>query len=125
MVKKRIADVLTCAAPNFKAAHNYQNISVAENEAVFNQRIKFMYQIAEENAVDTLILGAWGCGVFMQNPWTTCKMLTENLITEGYNISNIYYAIPNRNSENFKKFEEYLNNYYTNLQYNERYLNGL
>lgn len=110
------ADVLTCAAPNFRTGHSYQNVSVAENDSVFNRRIQFMYQIAEENGVDTLILGAWGCGVFMQNPWTTCKMLTENLIFGKYKIKNVYYAIPNKNSENFKKFEDCLNTWpHTNL----------
>lgn len=26
-----------------------------------------MYQIAEENGVENLVAGAWGCGVFMQD----------------------------------------------------------
>lgn len=46
--KQKEADIITCAAPNFRTAHRYQ--------------------IAEENGVENLIAGAWGCGVFMQLP---------------------------------------------------------
>ena len=56
-------DVLTCAAPNYYGAGR-QGISYEENTKALASRIKFMYDVAEDNSVDTLILGAWGCGVF-------------------------------------------------------------
>lgn len=34
-----------------------------------------MYQIAEENGVENLVAGAWGCGVFMQDPYTVATLL--------------------------------------------------
>ena len=40
-------------------------------------RINFMLSIAEEHGVQTLILGAWGCGVFEWNPETVAELFME------------------------------------------------
>ena len=60
--------VITCAAPNKSAAQKYQNVSEKENIEVLQSRIKFVLDMAKVNNVDTLILGAYGCGVFGQSP---------------------------------------------------------
>lgn len=52
--KQKKADVITCAAPNFRTAHRYQSVSKSENDRVLENRIHFMYQIAEENGVEFL-----------------------------------------------------------------------
>lgn len=57
-------------------------------------------QIAEENGVENLVAGAWGCGVFMQDPYTVAALLIG--AARDYNIPNIYFAIPDRNSQNFE-----------------------
>ena len=66
--KKKLADVITCAAPNFKAAGRYKMVSYEENLNVLEDRIKFIVSNLEGRELDTVILGAWGCGVFGQNP---------------------------------------------------------
>lgn len=88
--KQKEADIITCAAPNFRTAHRYQ--SKSENDRVLEDRIHFMYQIAEENGVENLIAGAWGCGVFMQDPYTVATLLIG--AARNYNIPNIYFATP-------------------------------
>lgn len=98
--KQKKADVITCAAPNFRTAHRYQSVSKSENDRVLENRIHFMYQIAEENGVENLVAGAWGCGVFMQDPYTVATLLIG--AARNYNIPNIYFAIPDRNSQNFR-----------------------
>lgn len=55
-------DVITCAAPNKSTAQKYQNVSDEENTKVLRSRIKYVLDIAKDNYVDTLILGAYGCG---------------------------------------------------------------
>lgn len=87
--KQKKADVITCAAPNFRTAHRYQSVSKSENDRVLENRIHFMYQIAEENGVENLVAGAWGCGVFMQDPYTVATLLIG--AARNY---NIYFAIP-------------------------------
>lgn len=47
-------------------------------------RINFMLSIAEEHGVQTLILGAWGCGVFEWNPEIVAELFME--IKGKYNI---------------------------------------
>lgn len=81
-------------------------MSKSENDRVLENRIHFMYQIAEENGVENLVAGAWGCGVFMQDPYTVATLLIG--AARNYNIPNIYFAIPNRNSRNFRIFLEVL-----------------
>lgn len=51
-----------------------------------------MYRIAEAKGVENLIAGAWGCGVFMQDPSTVATLLVN--AARNYNIPNIYFAIP-------------------------------
>lgn len=98
------ADVITCAAPNWTAATKW-NVSQVENTLVLAQRIQFIKDIAELETVDVLILGAWGCGVFGQNPRTVAKLF--NFIFRESDIKNIIYAIPGGlNSDNFAAFDE-------------------
>lgn len=42
------------------------------------------FPIAEEHGVQTLILGAWGCGVFEWNPETVAELFME--VKGRYNI---------------------------------------
>lgn len=76
--KQYKTDVLTCAAPNWGVAHSYQHVDSEENERVFKDRIDFMYSVARENGCETLIAGAWGCGVFRQDPKLACRLLVES-----------------------------------------------
>lgn len=103
-------DVLTCAAPNYGAARKYQHVTREENRKVFANRINFMYDIAEANGVRTLVLGAWGCGVFKQDPVETCELLTEIAIKKNCpHIKKIIFAIPDSGSRNYKAFKNTLN----------------
>lgn len=105
--KQAAADVITCAAPNANVACYRQGVSRVDNDAVFKDRIKFMLDVAEDNEVDTLILGAWGCGVFGQNPYTSCKMMNELISSGKYCFSNIYHAIPGGETDgNYIAFEK-------------------
>lgn len=64
----RKADIITCAAPNWGAASKYNMASQSQNTMALADRIAFVRDIVEENKPDVLILGAYGCGVFGQDP---------------------------------------------------------
>lgn len=61
--QKIYADVITCAAPNAGVAEYVCGVGDKELHEAMLDRINFMLSIAEEHGVQTLILGAWGCGI--------------------------------------------------------------
>ncbi len=99
--EERYADVITCAAPNLSAGRRYMGVSLPENEAVLRERIRFVRDIAEENEVRTLILGAYGCGVFGQDPQTVAKIFKEEFAATS--VWKLIYAVPgkDRNAQVF------------------------
>ena len=100
------ADVITCAAPNYSAAGRYAGVELDKNNAELYRRIKFVLDIAEENHVDTLILGAFGCGVFGQDAAVVAKYFKKCLSTYDYHFKNVYFSVLNRGkSGNYEKFK--------------------
>lgn len=96
------ADVITCACPNWGAIRRH-NIAWSENVDALKSRIDFILKIAEYNKVDTIILGAWGCGVFKQDPWEVAKQFKEAL-KKHQSFKTVVFAIPGgTNYEVFKK----------------------
>lgn len=57
------ADVITCAAPNCSGTSYIHNI-----EEILNMRAAAIIAAASANNIETLILGAFGCGVFKNDP---------------------------------------------------------
>lgn len=98
-------DVITCAAPNKASAQKYCHVSDAENHTVLKSRIRFVLSIAEHEQVDTLILGAFGSGVFGQNGTEVAEIFKKLLTEEFWTFEKIIFAIPNdtRNG-NYQKF---------------------
>ena len=69
-------DVITCAAPNKRAAQRYCNVSDEENSRVLESRIDFILDIAKRHKIDILVLGAFGCGVFRTKRRGSCKNIS-------------------------------------------------
>ena len=100
------ADVLTCAAPNKTAAQKYCRVSDEENTRWLRSRIDFVLGVAAKHHPDVLILGAYGCGVFGQNPIEVATIFQELLSTKHHNqFAKVVFAIPDKNGENYKAFE--------------------
>ena len=74
-----LCDIITCSAPNFSAARKHPQVDLQTNEEELLSRIKFILDIASTNKIETLILGAFGCGVFGQNPTKVAEMM-KNLL---------------------------------------------
>ena len=91
-------DVITCASPNKTTAQKWQNVSNEENSKYLRERIKFVLDIAKDNKVDTLILGAYGCGVFGQNPVEVTQIFKEYLTTTHKCFKKVVFAIPSGNN---------------------------
>ncbi|WP_278735603.1 TIGR02452 family protein [Anaerotignum lactatifermentans] len=102
-----LCDVIACAAPNKTVALKYCGNVVTEktNLMELQKRILFVLNIAAKNNVDTLILGAYGCGVFGQSPIEVAKVFKKLLSV--YRPCQIIFAIPqNDSNKNFEVFQD-------------------
>ena len=104
--KDVFCDVITCAAPNKTAAQKYCNVSDEENSKVLKERIEFILKIAQDNGVDNLILGAYGCGVFGQDPLEVAKIFKEFLSGKYKCFNKVIFAIPNKLEVNYRCFQK-------------------
>lgn len=102
-------DVITVAAPNKNAAQKYCKVTNEENSLVLRGRIRFVLDIAEANQVDTLILGAYGCGVFGQDPTEVAEIFRELLESGKYGFRRVVFPIPASKDGNLAAFQEVFN----------------
>lgn len=91
-------DIITCAAPNRKAAKKYHNVS---DNAILEALIDRCYHVllaAATNDADILILGAFGCGVFGNKSYEVAFIFGVLLNTVFKNmIKEVVFAIPEMN----------------------------
>ena len=99
-----MCDVLTCAAPN---RYRYSPFTPEEMNLVMDDRIRFMYKVVACNNVDVLVVGAWGCGVFHQDPQFVAYALKKYAGLSG--CSKVVAAVPNGNTKNVQAFLHYWN----------------
>ena len=97
-------DVISCAAPNLRDKPNNgwcnqgesntsAKISDEELFKIHKERAEFIFNIAKENNIRNLVLGAFGCGAFKNNPEVVAKAYKEVLKEfDGY-FENIEFAI--------------------------------
>lgn len=106
------ADVITCAAPNKSTAQKYYNVANKENLDVLKSRIKYIFSIAEDNQVETLILGAYGCGAFGQDATEVASIFLNTIknIKKPTFLKRIVFAIPKGKDNNLKEFQNILQN---------------
>ena len=97
-------DVITCAAPNWGPARRYGTATPEENSEILESRIRFVLEIARHMRVDTLILGAYGCGVFKQDATEVARIFKELLKEEYHNFNKVVFAIPVGRDGNLQKF---------------------
>lgn len=101
---EHFTDVITVAAPNAMKSYDGTDDFDARNLVILKSRIDFILKIAKANHVDTLILGAFGCGVFGQNPYDVAKCFKDLL--PHYNFKKVVFAIPDFNDGNLEAFQE-------------------
>lgn len=89
------ADVITCAAPNKRAAQKYQFVSDEEVSKTMYHRIDSILYAAATMHAEILILGAFGCGVFGNDLAEVSKMFKTFLYGK-YNgcFKYVVFAIP-------------------------------
>lgn len=90
-------DVITCAAPRKSRGKyirnaNQQTKYYSDCNAVMFNRMNFVKQIAEDQNVDVLILGAWGAGAFGFDAKEVAQMW-QKTFKQSTSIKTVIYAI--------------------------------
>lgn len=95
-------DVITCASPNMSYARRVNDHTLfSKNSILLRQRIEFVLRIAIENNVDTIILGAFGCGVFEQEATEVASIFKESLVQNAKMLpfKRVIFAVPTSNAK--------------------------
>lgn len=112
-------DVITCAAPNLRLRPT-NNYNPAEGEAVrvrdkdllllHEKKLRRMLDVAVMEGAETIILGAFGCGAFSNNP-EVVALANKNVIKDYLHaFKNIEYAVycSPKDDRNYQIFERVL-----------------
>lgn len=92
------AGVITCAAPNVSAFRG----GIERVEQAYSARLHLVLQVAEKYQTETLILGAWGCGVFGNDTYFVASAMKAAIAIEGF--PKVVFAVPHGRDLNYDIF---------------------
>ena len=112
-------DVITCAAPNLREKpSNLYNDGASKtpltliDEELYNihvQRAKRIFDVARAHDIDYLVLGAFGCGAFKNNPEIVARAYKDVIPEYLHYFKVIDFAIiDGKNSNNYEVFQKIL-----------------
>ena len=109
-------DVITCAAPNLRNFERQKGLLVDKYgcgsitdkglKQLHIKRLRRILDIAISNKVESIILGAFGCGAFMNDPRIVADATAEAIKDYLYAFKNIEFAVFCRPGfeQNYKEF---------------------
>lgn len=99
--------VVTVPAPNKRGAAMFTR--QAKIDAAMTDRIRLMLKAAAENGYKDLVLGAWGCGAFGNDPVKVSGYFKQVLVNENYGkyFNNVCFAVYGKpDGKNITAFRE-------------------
>ena len=110
-------DVITCAAPNLREqpANPYNpgdgDSKQISKDALYRlhvQRARRILTVAAQNEADVLILGAFGCGAFQNDPYVVARAYNDVLEEFSRHFQTIEFAVYCRpyDDSNYRAFKE-------------------
>ncbi|NLR77549.1 TIGR02452 family protein [Chitinophaga eiseniae] len=91
-----LVSIITAPAVNAGAISNNEPGRLKDMEAVMLARIEKLLSVAVANKQTTLVLGAWGCGVFRNNPADIARWLAHHICHNEvfqHAFTNIVFAV--------------------------------
>ncbi|MDZ7720577.1 MAG: TIGR02452 family protein [Balneolaceae bacterium] len=70
---------ITSPAPNAGAVEQNEPENISKIEYVLRERSSKILALAAHHGCDALVLGAWGCGVFQNDPETVAKIFRNHI----------------------------------------------
>ena len=74
-----LASVITAAAPNVSALKENRKYDADDVAVVLDKRSEFVLALAAHHKIDRLVLGAWGAGVFGNDPAQVARIFADLL----------------------------------------------
>ena len=97
------ASIITVAAPNLRDAENVDHLKIRD---IFVRRIYNVLKLAKDKGCENVILGAFGCGVFMNDPRMVAKYFKWVIKQEFENsFESIVFSIYEKPIENVMAFK--------------------
>ncbi len=99
LIPTGFTNIITCAAPNkrtylrFNLTENNKSELEKENFRVLMNRVKFIIDICTANNIRYLVAGAYGTGVFGQNPMEVALAFKE-AIKKSSTLDGVFFPIP-------------------------------
>jgi uncharacterized protein (TIGR02452 family) len=78
-----LVDFITSSAPNAGQILRSHPQDVEKIPEVLRERGAKVLSLAAYNGCDALVLGAWGCGVFRNDPFMVAQMFADYLLPDG------------------------------------------
>lgn len=118
LIKPVRVDMITASAVNLSKGFDYNDSQLVEKylDETYG-KIKLMIALAVRYKVDVLILGAWGCGVFKNNPHLIANMFNSALSEFKVKtpIKKVVFAVINDHnsvSDNYSVFRDIIGTQY-------------
>jgi len=87
------ATVLTCAAPKTVDIKERFPGALEQVPIVIKQRMELIFRVAIDSGITHFVLGAWGCGIFQNDPIYVAECFKEMLEKYGRFFEHIVFAI--------------------------------
>lgn len=95
--------VLTCPAPNLSSPNLTKELLNKVPEIIIKRVYKIL-SVMSNYGYKNIVLGAWGCGAFKNDPGFISNVFKFILKNNNFNFDNIVFPIPDVNSNNHISF---------------------
>ncbi len=85
--------MITAPAVNAGALRKNHPSYVHQLEETMRQRMRYIFKVAAAQDIEILVLGAWGCGVFRNNPQDIARYFKEELADQQGLFKKVVFAI--------------------------------
>ncbi len=101
-----VSSIITAAAVNAGVVKRFEEDKIADIPHIMRKRIDKLLMLSVINNHKTLILGAWGCGVFQNDPKVIANLFAE-LLKEKYTgaFEKVVFAIYAKNKKFIEAFQ--------------------